>query len=181
MPAHSRFAPQRTRQSGFSMVEMLLTAFILAIGILGLSMLQVMSLRGSRGGRSLGTAVLVAEAVMDRAEMEGRLSWLNKTDSKLANPVLSTANLKYITLVSPNGAQVDVFNIKGRIPDPTSADLAEKATFFTATTKRSQLVTGAINGNLSDFSVVVEFQDQVDKTNTPIVRSVTLTRRITHG
>ncbi len=181
MAAHSRIKQPRLGQSGFSMIEMLVTAFIMAVGILGLSMLQVMSLRGSRGGRSLGTAVLVAEAVMDRAEMEGRLSWLNKTDSKLANPVLSTANLKYITILSPNGTQVDLFNIKGRKPDPASTDPAEQATFFTATTKRTQLVTGAVNGNLSDFSVVVQFQDQVDKTNAPIVRSVTLTRRITHG
>ena len=47
------------------MIEMLMTAFILAVGILGLTMLLVMSLKGSRGGRSLTTAVLVGDNVME--------------------------------------------------------------------------------------------------------------------
>ena len=52
----------RSGQAGFSMIEMLMTAFVLAIGLLGLCMLQAMSLRASRGSRSLETAVQVALA-----------------------------------------------------------------------------------------------------------------------
>ena len=35
-------------QRGFSLVEMLMTAFILAVGIMGLTLLQVMAIKGAR-------------------------------------------------------------------------------------------------------------------------------------
>ena len=60
----------RPPQGGFSMVEMLMTAFVMAIGILGLAMLQAMSLKASRGTRSMTTAIQVGEGVMDRIEQE---------------------------------------------------------------------------------------------------------------
>ncbi|MDP1830924.1 MAG: prepilin-type N-terminal cleavage/methylation domain-containing protein [Geothrix sp.] len=168
------------RQAGFSMVEMLMTAFIMAIGILGLSLLQVMSLQASRGSRSLSTAVLVGEDVMDRAEMEGRLSWLNITDTNLATPSLADLpTLKYVTLL-PAAAVVETFNIKGGAPNPASLDPAEQTPFFTTTTRRVPLLA-ATTGRLSDISVQVQFTDQVDPANTPILRTVTLTRRIAHG
>ena len=172
---------RRGAQAGFSMIEMLITAFILAVGILGLTMLQTLSLRASRGSRSLASAILVAEQVMDRVEMEGRLSWLNLTDTNRSAPSIATdlPNLRYIVI--PAGGQlVETFNIKGGATDSASADPAVSTPFFTVTTTRVPAAAVA-TGGMSDVSVQVQFVDMVDRTNTPIQRTLSLTRRIVHG
>lgn len=72
-----RFIRCRKRsQAGFSMVEMLMAAFILAVGILGLTMLQTFSIRTASGSRGLSTAVLLAERVLDQIDADGRNSRL---------------------------------------------------------------------------------------------------------
>lgn len=172
---------RRGAQAGFSMIEMLITAFILAVGILGLTMLQTLSLRASRGSRSLASAILVAEQVMDRVEMEGRLSWLNLTDTNRSAPSIATdlPNLRYIVI--PAGGQlVETFNIKGGATDSSSADPLVSTPFFTVTTTRVPAAAAA-TGGMSDVSVQVQFVDTVDRTNTPIQRTLSLTRRIVHG
>ena len=164
-------------QAGFSMIEMLMTAFILAIGILGLSMLQVMSLKASRGSRSLTTAVQVGEMVMDRIEMEGRLSWLNVTDSAYTVPTALTT-LQYVNQAAP---VVNTFNIKGQVPQPSSPDPADQNPYFTVTTTRINPVV-VTTGQLHDFVVTVDFVDIVDaNTSAAIHRTFTLTRRVLHG
>lgn len=171
-------------QAGFSMIEMLMTAFILAIGILGLSMLQVMSLKASRGSRSLTTAVQVGEKVMDQVEMEGRLSWLNITDSQYTvPPAVPTQYVSLAASAPPAGGLEQVFNIKGQDPQPSSTDPADKNPYFTVTTYRlPDAVGGGATGNMSNFVVRVDFVDIVNATtNAQVHRTVTLTRRILHG
>lgn len=164
------------------MIEMLMTAFIMAIGILGLSMLQVMSLKASRGGRSLSTAVLVGEHVMDQVEMEARLSWLNATSkyNVTSNPV-DLPNLRYVSLAD-GGSRVETFNSKGG-PPLGNPDPADNTTYFTVTTTRADFVASAANTNgaLSNVTVQVQFTDQLDQASAPILRTVTLNRRIVHG
>lgn len=183
-------------QAGFSMIEMLMTAFILAIGILGLSMLQVMSLRASRGSRSLTTAVQVGEAVMDQIEMEGRLSWLNITDTKHSPPT-ALAGLKYVNTVAGSvlipATPPDTFNIKGETPH-ASPDPGDALTYFTVTTTTipgnqesfpylsPQTGLPVAIEQLDDFIVRVDFSDVVNPTtNVAVPRSATLFRRILHG
>jgi len=172
---------KRPRQAGFSMIEMLMTAFILAIGILGLSLLQVMSLRAARGGRSLTTAVLVAEHVMDEAELEGRLSWLNVTDTNLSSP--SIGDLKYLKyIIIKDGVELpEYFNIKGGPVNAASTDPAEQSTYFSVFTSRVASTATSLTGAMSDITVRVEFTDQVDQSQAPIKRTISMTRRITHG
>lgn len=168
------------RQSGFSMIEMLMAAFILAIGILGLSMLQVMSMRASRGSRSLSTAVQVAEQMLDQVESEGRLSWLNIIDTIQGSP----APLPPLQYVNQAGPVVRTFTIKGRTPDVAATDPADNLPFFTATLTRSAaaVATGPAQ-SIHDFSVNVTFADTVQAGNsaTVIQRNVVLRRRIVHG
>ncbi len=176
-----RIRKGRGAQAGFSMIEMLITAFILAIGILGLTMLQTMSLRASRGSKSLSTAILVAEQVMDRVEMEGRLSWLNLTDTNRAAPSIAAdlPNLRYI-VIPADGQLVETFNIRGGAPDAVSTDPALSTPFFTVTTTRVPAAAAA-TGRISDVSVQVQFVDNVDRASAPIQRTLSLTRRIVHG
>ena len=164
-------------QAGFSMVEMLMTAFILAIGILGLTLLQVMSMQSSRGGRSLTTAVQLADRVLDQIELEGRLSWLNITDSTSAPGVL--ANLNYIGKATIPVADYDIHGdfIGNGLDRNTTPNL-----YFTVTTTPGAQVGAATIGKLNDYTVRVDFVDATNaQTQAPISRSVTLTRRILHG
>jgi len=167
----------RQAQSGFTMVEMLMTAFILAVGIMGLTLLQVMSLKGARGGRSLSTAVQVGDAVMDRIEMEGRLSWLNQTGAlKVPGSLPNLQFVNKLTLTTPL-----TFNLKGQVPIPASTDPTEKTPYYSVGMTRTP-VSGLVTGQISDFTVVVTFADTTDPTsNAPINRTVTLTRRVVHG
>lgn len=182
MRAHPPSSNPQQGQAGFSMIEMLMTAFILAIGILGLTMLQVMSLKASRGGRSLSTAVLVGEHVMDQVEMEGRLSWLNATDKYTGtSTAVDLPNLRYVSI--PDGAtRLETFNSKGG-PPLGNPDPADNTTYFRVTTGRVVSVApgAATNGALSNFTVTVQFTDQLDQASAPILRTVTLTRRVLHG
>ncbi len=179
-------------QSGFSMIEMLMTAFILAIGILGLSMLQVMSLKASRGSRSLTTAVQVGEKVMDQVEMEGRLTWLNLTDTNLNAAAVAASpltGLKYVNLTpSTTVGFTQTFNIKGREIPATSTDPTDLITYYTVTTfalptDNAIVVGGGATANMHDFTVTVDFVDQTNAnaSNAAIHRTVTITRRIVHA
>ncbi|WP_005033775.1 prepilin-type N-terminal cleavage/methylation domain-containing protein [Holophaga foetida] len=175
---------RRSLQAGFSMVEMLMAAFVLAIGLLGLATLQLMSLKASRGGKSLSTAVQVAERVMDQIEMEGRLSWLNVTDSAYAAPT-ALSNLNYIgkNFVAEgdfSGKLYLTFDDQGKaVADaPVSGD--KPSGRYVATVEASAPTNGG-TGRVSDFTVIIEFADQADQNSVAIVRTVTLTRRILHG
>lgn len=59
------------RPNGFSMIEMLLVMFILAIGLLGIVTLQVASMRSGATGRHFGTATLLAHSVLDQIQTQG--------------------------------------------------------------------------------------------------------------
>ena len=168
---HLRKGTPIQAQRGFSMVEMLMTAFILAVGIMGLTLLQVMSLKGARGGKSLGTAVQVGETIMDQIEMEGRLSWLNITASQLAAPA-ALGTLTYINQAHPT----QYFNTLGEMTLTPAVDGFYKV-------NNTYINVGAAGtGTISDFTVNVTFSDQVNPaTGLAIPRTVTITRRILHG
>ena len=156
-----------TREEGFSMVEMLMTTFILAVGLLGLCMLQTMSLRASRGSRSLTTAIQLGQGVLSQIEMEGRLSWLNITNTNNASTSLDNLNnlLYFPAVLHP---QV-YYDGTGKVTDAAHQ-------FYTvniAKTDGPAFATGAI----ADFQVQVVFSDS----QTAVPRTVTLTRRIAHG
>lgn len=161
-----------TFQSGFSMVEMLLAAFILSIGIMGLTALQVMSLRASRGGQNLGMAVQLAEQVMDQVELEGRLTYLNTTFTQYK----ASGTLTGISYI--NTTRVDqYFNI-----DPTTGQVVKlpsaTGALFHVWMTQPTIVAGT---NLADVTVTVEFSDVISASGTAIPRTATITRRILHG
>ena len=168
------------RQGGFSLIELLVAAAILAIGILGLAMLQAMAMRASRGSTNMATAALIAEQVMDQADMEGRLSWLNITSSNRINPTLADLNgLRYLLI--RQGEKLDeVMNIRGGVVVPGDPDPTISMPFFRISTRRTA-VPGSTVGQMSDLAVRVEFTESVDNNNVASVRTFNLTRRIIHG
>jgi len=174
----------RRAQRGFTLVELLVAATVLAIGILGMAMLQAMSLKAARGGANTTAAALLAQQIMDRAEIEGRLSWLNITDSNRANPSLADLNgfgLRYITI--PNGEKLEEdYDIRGGAAGPAGggADIP----FYRASIRRTAAPSaggaGSV-GRMSDICVRVEFSDGTDSEGKKTKRTFSLTRRIVHG
>ncbi|MCL1893301.1 MAG: prepilin-type N-terminal cleavage/methylation domain-containing protein [Holophagaceae bacterium] len=176
-----------TRQRGFTLVELLVAAFILAIGILGVTMLQAIALRSSRGTINMGTAARIAGQILDEVEVEGRLSWLNITDSNRLDPNLGDLNAavkKYISQ-APGSPSTKSFNIGGTEVDETSDDPAVSTQFFTVVVERVEIEPAqgveSSTGQISDFKVRITFHDNLDARGQVIPRSFNLSRRIIHG
>jgi len=163
----------RRKESGFSMIEMLITAFVLAIGILGLTMLQAMSMRVATGSRNLGIAVQLTEQMMDQVELEGRLTYNNTAPgNQYANPTALTG-LQYVGVAAVN----KYFNIDSTTGNAVEVLASDNPLFHL---KMTQAVAAGVG--VSDVTVSVEFTDAINPaTNLPIKRTATLTRRILHA
>lgn len=61
-------------RAGFSLVEFLMVAIILGVGLLGLAALTATTIRGFGGSRSRDVAAGLADSVLDRLSLDGRLS-----------------------------------------------------------------------------------------------------------
>jgi Tfp pilus assembly protein PilV len=154
------------------MVEMLMAAFILAFGILGLTMLQTMSLRTARGSQNVGTAVRLAEQFMDQTELEGRLSYLNATNNNYTTP----GALSGISYITKNSVE-KYFQI-----DPATGQVVPATGTLTDAPFHLTMTQAYVAGTaLSEVKVKVEFTDFVSGSNQKQLRSTTVTRRILHG
>ena len=180
MAGHGR--PRRTER-GLSIIEVLVATVILGIGLLGLILLQVMAVRGAGNGKGLQTAILVGESIMDRIEMEGRLSWLNLTNTSYST-VQPLTNLTFLDPTKPPPTLA--FTMNGSIPDLAAKHQFGQGTFYTATTTRT-LITSLATGKISECTVVISFPDANQPSTapgsptTPIYRTFRLTRRIRHA
>jgi prepilin-type N-terminal cleavage/methylation domain-containing protein len=168
--------PARGRHdAGFSMVEMLMSAFILAVGLLGLAMLQTLSVRVATGTHNLELAIQLAEQVMDQVELEGRQTYLNANFTDPPGAALGT--LAYI-----NQAAVDQY-FKLSPPGGSSPGALIPATNASYLFHLQMTQAAAVGTTgLSDVQVQVQFSDATNaRTNLPIVRTVQIARRILHG
>jgi prepilin-type N-terminal cleavage/methylation domain-containing protein len=150
--------PRASRQQGFSLVELLVTALIFAIGLLGLAALQVSTMRTNTGGRNRFTATSLAEGCMSAIQAEGASSWAyaagivgNGTAYPLPK-VYTGGNL---------GANFGFFDINGQ-PVATG----DPAKIFTVSWVQratgNQVPSAGISGlNLREFVVTVSWWDQV--------------------
>jgi type IV pilus modification protein PilV len=169
MQAHGvRFAP--ANQAGFSMVEMLMAAFILAIGILGLTMLQSLSLRASRGSASRTTAILIANRVMDAIYTDARNSVLWKQNG--ADPTNPSGLLV--------GGVTQQYDNSGNLAATSGAPVIYNV--VTGLTAEATPVGADYvgYGSMGLFTVTVAWTDGVDSKQNPIPRNVSITRRMNY-
>ncbi len=149
------------RQTGFSLVELMMTAFIFGVGLLGLAALQVSTLRSNTGGRNRFTATSLAEGCMSAIQAEGSTSW-----NYAAGILGTTANPTYPVTRNYTGATATgsfgSFDVNG-LP----LVLNNPATVFTVAWTRNGAVasgpgtkTPITNMNLREFVVTVSWQDQ---------------------
>lgn len=62
------------RDTGFSLIEFLMTAVILGIGLLGLAALTTTAMRSYGGSRTRDTAIALSGSVLDQLALDGRIS-----------------------------------------------------------------------------------------------------------
>jgi hypothetical protein len=76
------------------MIELMLVAFILAVGLLGLLSLQVVSIASGGQSRLRGTATILAHNLLDRVVAEGLISSAERYDS--GNGTITTTGWRFI-------------------------------------------------------------------------------------
>jgi len=167
-------AKARRRQKGFSMVEMLMAAFIMSIGLLGLAMLQTMSIRNASGSRMQTLAIGIGQNILETIDAEARQQRAFRT---LA-PASSTPTLSSYFTASPVTERYSIY----RTPvNASSSDHLERVAVFSTTTSGSADATGtsATSGSIYTFNVVVIFQDAGGSGGTAIYRTMTFRRKVT--
>lgn len=168
--------PRRRAESGFSLVELLVAAFIMAVGLLGLAALETVALKSNTRSRGYNTSVLVASQVLDAAEAQARQTLQTQT---YGGTVTTTTYPNNYFGAAP---VVEQFTYRGTHLDANSANPVDKTAYFTATTTSANAgsYTGAV-GTLAVVTTVVTFQEALSNSGPLVTRTVTLTRNITHG
>ncbi len=146
-------------EAGFSMVEMLMVAFIMAIGLLGLLTLQGASLSSATAGRERGTAILLAHNFMDAVTAEGILSSGERMQS--ATGTVTTGGYRYIdpllyTAHASTAAETLYFDITG-----AAVTAASPNRIFTLTWQRDAGVLAGPKNAVANFVVNVQWQELV--------------------
>lgn len=125
-------------ECGFTMVEMLMALFILAIGLLGLASLQMLSTSQSGRSRLRGAAALAAHSLLDQIQAEGSASAAMR--AQFGAPTVPPSGFQFIQNPT-NAAQIALqagpqYTILGLLPDDpyyTNNPKAAKNILFTTT------------------------------------------------
>ncbi|MBP1772568.1 MAG: hypothetical protein H6P99_1731 [Holophagaceae bacterium] len=169
-----------SRQSGFSLAELLVTALIFGIGLLGLAALQVSTLRSNSGGRNRVTAAALAEGCLGAIQAEGSLSWSFAAGVMGSSAVYAGA--RPYTGGATNGT-FGSFDVNGQrvvAGDPSRTFVVTWARLNpTAATPKAAIT----NMNMNEFVVTVTWTDQAKAADgvTDLTSTLTLSRLIRYG
>jgi hypothetical protein len=169
------------------MVEVLLTAFILGVALLGLTALQTVAIKSNTNSRNRTTAVLSGQAALEAISMEGLIS-RNALTVKAFLPApkyISTAT-PVVPLTDPNiPAQFSTatlfgeFNNQGALKAPAGSAPASDPTIFEVRYLRidNATVNALTQGRYATFYVYVRYLDgTLPDGVTPNYRTLTLKR-----
>ncbi len=187
-------------QLGFSLVELLVAAFVLGVGVLGLTLLQVSVVKINTSSASTTRGLAVANSLLETAASEGRRSMLWTVEQRA--PVVANYTSAYIgptgtlagtvtryltpsgkiftTLASAQGAGELVYTTT-MTPSNTVATSAS-IQVLTAS-GAAQTVTTTLSRS-SVFTVEVSWLDSVvsqSGATTNVKRYVRLARRVNHA
>jgi prepilin-type N-terminal cleavage/methylation domain-containing protein len=136
---------------GFSLVEFLMVAIILGIGLLGLAALTTTAMRGYSGSRTLDSAVALSSSVMDRLSADGRISAQLRSISGSTIPtsalVANATDGKVNTYTDP-ATQLGTFDLQGQ---PSST----QPVFTVKWVRRADKGLSPVTASLADGAEVV--------------------------
>lgn len=170
------------RQAGFSLIELLVTALIFGIGLLGLAALQVSTMRSNSGGRNRVTASSLAEGCLSAIQAEGSLTWSYSAGVMGSGTVFS--GTRTFTQSGTANGTYGVFDISGQplvAGDPNRVFsvnwVRRPATAATPSSPITQM-------NMNEFVVTVTWTDQekaADGTTNLAPSTLTVSRLIRYG
>lgn len=155
---------KRTLTSGFSLVEVLLAMLILGVGILGLMSLMIAILANQTNSRSRQTAVCLAKGLLDRVEAEAQIKHVN-TNYGLPAPT---------GYASAFGAAATTQGTLRFDTDGKPTDEAHQ--IFTVNWRRLAAKGGT--PNCSEYRVDVQWASEMSRGNTPVLRTVSMSRLV---
>jgi type IV pilus modification protein PilV len=143
------------------MIELLLVAFILSIGLLGLLSLQLVSISSGSQSRMRGTATMLAHNLLDRAVAEGMISSAERYSS--GTGTITTTNWVFIdpTGLTANAGTKFYFDIQGNaLTSATDPNLV-----YTVSWQRMAGVLGSNVLAMQPFVVNVQWLEAVKASN----------------
>ncbi|HJW31910.1 MAG TPA: prepilin-type N-terminal cleavage/methylation domain-containing protein [Holophagaceae bacterium] len=165
----------RRGQSGFSLVELLLAAFVMAVGLLGLTSLQAMSIRATTSTGRMQDAIRLAEQILEQISAEGTQSYLGEIyQSKAPAPMKWINAGATVTDYYQYRTVADAEGEKGTLRAGTAADNA-----FTVTVNQVETVPAG-GPMLAQVTVQVQFMEGMVG-GVPVMRTVTFTREVLHA
>ncbi len=142
--------------SGFSLIELLVVAIILGIGLLGLAALTTMAVRGYGNSRTRDVAANVANSVLDRLALDGRLSAAQRGNGSttFAGALVANATNDAVnTYTDPTPPGYTKYDIQGQ---PTNTAPVYQVTWVRRSSKSG--LTAATTSQTAAAEVVVNVQ-----------------------
>ena len=166
---------RKTSASGFSLIELLAVAIIMGVGLLGLAALTTMAVRGYGGSRSRDTAANLANSVMDRLTLDGRLTAAARANGTTSFPgalVANASNDSVTAYADPTPPNFTDFDVQGQ---PTNTAPFYKVTWVRRSPKAG--LSPAPTSQTASAEVVVNVQ-WIEAEKTAAGVSTTSTRYI---
>lgn len=178
---------RRRPEGGFTLIEMVLAAFVIAVGLLGLTLLQTMALRTSSSGSRMAKAVRLGDGLLDNIANEGRL---RRLVSQFQDPN-ATARLGTTVYYKSDFQRLNLYydHSDKLLGTSTAADASTArpaGTVFTATVTpvvRADAPVAIQGMDLKTFQVVVEYLEVPNPSQAAATfkRTATLTRTVGHA
>ena len=174
------------KQTGFSMIELLVSVVIMSIGVLGMAGLQIISMQQNRSALLQGEATLRANDILDRIRANPNTDYaalLNDTPGTTSDCVGDSANCSETAMAAYDIAQwqcslnstaadgsthtvCDNFDIKGVLPGGFCTDVTDSC------------AGGSIDLTSGIYTVSVQWVDQQQVDNAGgTVRSISVSMR----
>jgi Tfp pilus assembly protein PilV len=157
----------RTGMLGFTLIEVLLAAFIMSFALLGILALQTASVRSATGGRGRETAVYLCQTLADSVQTEAQRLSLT---TGFAIPGAGTATAQFFPPAPVAGTQY--FDINGK--PATLANHVFKVDW-------ARMATRDATPNCFEFAVIAAWSFETTAANAPIVRAVQINRLVRLG
>ncbi len=175
-----------SKESGFSMIEVLVTILVFAIGLLGVAAMQVQALRGTADSGQRGKAVWLAQELTERmranpegvASEDGYLSEVscNTVPSSVCSNYFDAASSNSISAATCNAVQMakwDMWELSCGTYDAAATDTKGNMVHFLAGASISLQCTSCANPedpefplpDDSDFTITVSWTGRSGGTN----------------